>query len=606
MSPRRRIPRGALLAAALLAPVWAASAQEVLAIPDAETFDPPTIERLHDVEGLAATQGWASVAAPLHGSAIRAFRQNRFIAADAWFHAYEWAAEFSEPENLYVKAWVDAVVAAGVNYAGVAGVYKPTARPLGAAVTPATQAWLLEHEAFAQEFFSDLNQVDYLPRVLAILDGLRQADPATFERFQSLALAIALVYDVPPPPYWPHSQVSEASLPRKLPTPAEPFERLTRDEALGRTYFRLESLRADELKFVVDAAAPAPELRWAQENVAVGLDHLEDAYDMVAYRTDRFTAPIQATWKEGPYTLQAIRTLGGICVDQAYFASEVGKARGVPTLFFAGSGQDGHHAWFGFLDAERHWRLDAGRYAEQRFVTGSALDPQTWRPISDHELQFLSERFRALPSFAQSRVQEEFARDFLGWGDAAAAAQAARTAVNYERRNFEAWDTLAAADARMGAAPAVQEAVLREAALAFTPKYPDLVRYFGNRVCASLRSRGETSLADYEERGIAERLKGDRADLAILQAQAILARSISVQSLPAQIGTYNAILSQFGPGSGTMFFDVIVTGFAEHLAQARMKAQAREAVERARQVLGVQPGTQAAMDVDKLMEQLAD
>ena len=52
-------------------------------------------------------------------------------------------------------------------------------------------------------------------------------------------------------------------------------------------------------------------------------------------------------------------------------------------------------------------------------MTGDARDPQTWLEISDHELQFLSERFQALPSFMQSRIHEEFAGDFLMAGDVA-------------------------------------------------------------------------------------------------------------------------------------------------------------------------------------------
>jgi hypothetical protein len=278
----------------------------------------------------------------------------------------------------------------------------------------------------------------------------------------------------------------------------------------------------------------------------------------------------------------------------------------VPTLLFAGAGQDGRHAWFGYLDGQGKWRLDAGRYAEQRLVTGAAMDPQTWTQISDHELQFLSERFRALPSFMQSRVHEEFARDFIEVGNAGLAAKAAREAVNYERRNLDAWETLADANSRLGPGPAAQEGVLREAALAFSPRYPDLVIYFENKVVSSLRARGERSLADYEERGIAERLKGDRADLAIMQASSILARSLSTQPLDEQMATYNHILAQFGRGAGTMFFDQIVVSFAEHLAQLRMKPQAREAVERAREALDVQPGTQLSMDVDKLMDKLRD
>lgn len=327
---------------------------------------------------------------------------------------------------------------------------------------------------------------------------------------------------------------------------------------------------------------------------------------MITYRTDRVASqPPKLVWTGKPYTLDTILSEGGICVDQAYFASEAGKARGIPTLLFTGTAHDGYHAWFGFFDGGNSWRLDAGRYAEQRLVTGTAIDPQTWGPISDHELQFLSERFRALPSFMESRVNEEFALDFLTEGSPALAARAARTAVNYERRNLPAWETLIAANAKLGLDPASQEGVLREAALAFS-KYPDLVVWYKNRVCQSLRARGETSLADYEERSIAESLKGDRADLAIQQAASILSRSIASQSVSDQIATYNAILAQFGHGEGTMFFDEIVVAFAEHLALVHMKAQARIAVERAREVLEIQAGTQIATNADKLVAKLQD
>jgi predicted ATPase len=71
--------------------------------------------------------------------------------------------------------------------------------------------------------------------------------------------------------------------------------------------------------------------------------------------------------------------------------------------------------------------------------------------ISDHELQFLSERFRALPSFMQSRVHEEFAEDFLQARQRPGSPpSAARAAVNYERRNLDAWETLIAANAALG------------------------------------------------------------------------------------------------------------------------------------------------------------
>jgi hypothetical protein len=606
MTPPTRSTTRGLVAVALMLPAVCLAQQADLAISEAEARDPPTPARLHAVEDAAASSGWGSVALPLRGAALRAFEQDRFIAADAWFHAFEWAVLFSEPETHFVSRWIQAMQASHLDYPAVAVEYHPTEKPLGSSLSQPMQAWLIENPQFSEEFFSNLNQLDYLPNVFGILEGLHRRNPERFARYSSLCIAIALVYDVPPPPYWPHFQVSQEALPRKLPNPAEPFDWLTTQDSLGRTYQKLTRLRPEELKFVVDFAASVPELQWSLQNVRCPLDRFEEAYEMVKYRMDRSSDSSKFTWTGEPYTLQAILSEGGICVDQAYFATEAGKARGVPTLLFAGSGQDGRHAWFGYLDAEGKWRLDAGRYAEQRLVTGAAMDPQTWTQISDHELQFLSERFRALPSFTESRVHEEFARDFLEVGNAGLAATAAREAVNYERRNLDAWETLAAANAKLGLGPAAQEGVLREAALAFSPKYPDLVIYFENKVVSSLRARGEKSLADYEERGIAERLKGDRADLAIMQASAILSRSLSTQPVDEQIATYNAILAQFGRGAGTMFFDQIVVSFAEHLAQLRMKPQARDAVERAREALDVQPGTQISMDVDKLMDKLRD
>jgi len=593
-----------LFALALLSPAWSGAQENPgFSIPESETNDPPTRARILAVEAAGEESGWLSVALPLRSAAVRAYGKDRLVAADAWFHVFQWTAIFSEPENQFVANWVDAMRAAHLNYAGVSGNYTPSSTPIGVNLSPAMKDWVLSNEPFSEEFFSLIKPQDNLPRVFAILEGLHRRDASRFARYSSLALAIAVVYDVPPPPWWPHYQVTEEALSRKLPNPAAPFDFLTHEDMLGRTYHRLTRLRAEELKFVVDAAAPIPELAWSQKAVPYPLDSFEGAYSMVKYRTDRVATQELMTWSGEPYTLDTILADGGICVDQAYFASESGKARGIPTLLFTGAGHDGHHAWFGFLDGEGKWRLDAGRYAEQRLVTGTALDPQTWMEISDHELQFLSERFRALPSFTQSRVHQEFALDFLRAGNPALAARAARTAVNYERRNLPAWEILIAANAKLGLDPAGQETVLREAALAFT-RYPDLLVMFKNRVCQSLRARGETSLANYEERSIAESLKGDRADLAIQQAQQMLSRSIASQSIPDQIATYNAILAQFGHGAGTIFFDEIVVAFAEHLALEHMLPQARAAVDRAREVLEVQPGSSFDMEVNKLAARL--
>src|SRR5258708_9845965 len=85
------------------------------------------------------------------------------------------------------------------------------------------QMALLGNAAFSQEFFSLQSPVDSPPEVLAILQKIHQTEPALFADYQSLALAIAAVYDVPPPPNWPHGHVNATALPRNLQPPAQAF-----------------------------------------------------------------------------------------------------------------------------------------------------------------------------------------------------------------------------------------------------------------------------------------------------------------------------------------------------------------------------------------------
>ncbi len=578
------------------------AAAQPAAIPEAEAMAPPTPVRLAAIHAAARRDGWAPQVAGLRRTALLAYQRDKLAAAETWFHVYRWAALFAEPESDFVPRWVQAVNAAKVGHPGLNAL--TTARPqaLGDSLSPELQVWLTGNAAVSAEFFALLSPVDFLPKVFQILDELHRADPARFKSHARLALAIAVVFDVPPPPDWPHGQVSAAALPRKLPAPIEAFAWWLRQEQLGRTFHKISRLGADELKYVVDAAAPFAELEWAEKMADYPLGQLARAYTMVRYRASR-VANDTAIWPGGTYRLPDILREGGICCDQAYFATQVGKARGVPTLFFHGAGNDGRHAWFGFLDGNRKWQLDAGRYAEQRFVTGYARDPQTWREFSDHELQFLAERFHDLPSFRQSRVHADFAADLLAAGDAAGAGAAARKAVNFERRNQAAWDTLVAAAQKAGRDARTIEALWREAALAFQ-RYPDLEALCINRTAESLRARGETSLADAEVGRIVSKNKGARSDLSVQQARETVLRSFAGQTLPEQIHTYNSVLETQGRGAGIAFFDGVVVVFAEHLVQLQQPAEAVRAVERARRTLKVEPNSQLEHESAQLLAKL--
>jgi hypothetical protein len=572
-------------------------------VPPPELAYPPTPGRVARVIAAAERDGWAPQIAPLRTAAREAYAKSNLWTADAWFHLYAWASLLGERESEFVPRWINAINVAQVGHAGMPRTYPTRPLPLSTQVSPEFQRWALGDAAFANEFFSVISPVDYLPEVFKILDTLYRANPAQFKTYTNLALAIAVVYDLPPPPDWPHAQVRPDVLPRQFPPAADAFRWWIRQDEQGRTFHSLRRLRADELKFVVDAAAPFKELEWSQVAVHAALADLPAVYAGVKYQGER-VAKNQPVWPGPKYRLTDILTMGGICADQAYFATEVGKARGVPTLLFTGAGADARHAWFGYLDGDQEWQLNAGRYAEQRYVTGFARDPQTWRQISDHELLFLQQHFRARASYRQSRAHEEFATDFLATGDSAAAGRAAREAVKFEPRNQDAWETLIEATHRQGADTKAVEVIMREAALAFQ-HYPDLEAFYAARVADSLRSRGQTSEAQAEIRRIVQKNQGDRVDIAVQQAHDMIMRAIETQPLNEQLRTYNSVVDNYAAGAGIAFFDQIVVVFVEHLAQLQHRPEALRALERARDKLGIQPNTQLASEFAKLQRSIA-
>jgi hypothetical protein len=561
---------------------------------------PPSAARLSEIEHVAATSGWGGLVPGLHKLALHAYEQDS-QAAEAWFILSRWAELFATPDDQFLSRWVKAIKDAKVGHANMPGRYAARKRPLGDRLSPVLQAWLLDNTDFSAEFFAVVSPCDLLTNSFDILNGLQARYPQEFPTYANLALAIAIVYDVPPPPNWPHGQVSASLLPRTLPDPAAAFEFWVHADETGQTLQPLSRLPASELKFVVDAVAPASELEWAQRHISTPLTALNQVYDMVRYRVDRVQQELYA-WPEALYDLPTILSKGGICVDQAYFACEVGKAKGVPTLFFSGAGKDAWHAWFGYLDQNRHWQLDAGRYANQQFVTGLAIDPQTWGPISDHELKFLSEGFRLRPSWRQACVNADFAAAYLTAGQFSAAARAARAAVNYEPRHLEAWETLLIAQKGSGASQMEIEATLREAKLAFK-NYPDIEAAFVHLIADSMRKRGETSAADMEETQFGHKVGPERADLNIDHAADLITHSMATDGVEQQMRTYYSVLGTYGNGAGMEFFSRVVMPFVESIKTDR-PLDAYNAARAAQKALRIDPNSQLDMEMQDLLARL--
>lgn len=587
------------LGALLLAPL---AAQDDGGYTAEELGRAPTPARVTALVDRAAAQGWGNVMPALRAGAQQAYEANSGYAAQ-WYYLYRWARLLGTPYQRAIQEWIKNVEMARAGHANMAGRYEYRPGSLASGLSRELLLSLLGNAVVSEEFFQLLSPLDNPAEVLSILQKLREKDPALFAAYPSLALAVAVVHDVPPTPQWPHGQVSADRLRRTPPLPEDLFVYFARLDRSNATAHRIGRLPASELKFLVDLVAPFNELDWARKHVAPGLADLGRAYDLVAYRKERLSSN-QYLWPGSTYTLQGILQQGGICVDQAYFASTVGKAKGIPTILFRGAGLDGRHAWFGYLDGTQRWQLDCGRYAEQKFVTGLAFDPQTWTDINDHELRFITERFRALPTYKLSVLHTEFAVDYLRQRQLPQALKAAREAVNRDRRNLEGWEVLLAAQ-RTKAPDDLKalEAVLREAVLAFQ-KYPDLEIRFSRQLVDVLRQRGEASQADFEEQRLGKKHQAARQDLSLGQAATVLQRSLKSDDLATQIKNFNRLVDTQGRGAGIDFFDTLVVPFVSHLAAEGQVPAALQAVDRVRRTLRVEPGSQLEGELTQMSTRL--
>lgn len=213
----------------------------------------------------------------------------------------------------------------------------------------------------------------------ALLDRFRRERGDRLEAWAPLVAAICVVHDRPL-----SRRVNE-----QVTLAPDPVALLDYFIAhAGSMIFPLRSMPAEALLHVVDVTSSIDELRWAlrqhRADPDIGRRFFDVGYDRRHFRTGEE----KRVAAEG-YTLENIRLYGGICADQAFFASSVGKAIGVPTAYCVGRAANVGHAWVGFLDARERpvaWNFDAGRYESYQGVRGTVIDPQTRRAVSDAHL----------------------------------------------------------------------------------------------------------------------------------------------------------------------------------------------------------------------------
>jgi hypothetical protein len=244
---------------------------------------------------------------------------------------------------------------------------------------------------------------DYLPGVFQVLGDLQEHAGAKLETYPALAVALAVVYDIATPQYWPHPQVDHAKVPLHWGNWNDLFDYFVGEDENQKLLVDPKTLRADILKYMVDVPIEISELIWARDHVRKSRSSFNEVFGMVKYDMKRYDTK-DLIWLGDAYTLENILKTNGICVDQAYFAFLSGKARGLPTIYFSGQGRDGGHAWFGYLKGEDKWDMEAGRYEGQQYVTGVARDPQNWQIITDHQLAFITNHITNTEDYQRSNA----------------------------------------------------------------------------------------------------------------------------------------------------------------------------------------------------------
>jgi len=425
-------------------------------------------------------------------------------------------------------------------------------------IKPETLAALLSNQTLINDLGETATLDDYQPGVWRVLADLQEHRPEGMADYPALAVALAVVYDRAFPPDWPHAQVARSQVPFVWENWNTLFDYFIDAQRDGVLLADPATLTPGQLRFLVDIPLDRSELDWVRQNVQASRSSFEQIFSTIQYDYPRLT-DWQMSWGLKDYRLQRIHDAGGICVDQAYYSAMAGKALGLPTLFFTGQGSFGGHAWFGFLKDENTWFLDAGRYANQNYVTGTARDPQTWAEINDHQLAFLSDT-------GDSQVVYNYCRDMLALAllpgireDAAQRQRLLAAALDADPKLPEIWEAVAATLREMG-----QTDLLEKHYQAMADQFADQPDLHVEALRSLAELDEEEGRTDDAE-ALRQQILASRSDLAIAAARGMVEHDVKAGKIDAAQARFEAFLAAFfarpkseKTSAGDLFVDLVV------------------------------------------------
>lgn len=274
-----------------------------------------------------------------------------------------------------------------------------------------TAVWILSDPERFRQFGETIDlEADRPSRVWEIITELAGSVPQFRDKYSHLILAMALVWDAPN--LTVHRQMGpyQENKQEKLVHRLQYFIKIYESRQAKANY---KDLNLQELMCVVDTPISLREMQWALKKVGGNRKNWGKNYQRIDYDHDRLDEEI-FTWpdSQGPYTLENIEKLGGICVDQAYYCTLSARANGIPALYFSGEGRRGGHAWSGIYTKTDEWDLNIGRYSQDNYATGTARDPQTGAELMDYQVSFAYDRRFRRGAYETARHKVTLA-DFL-------------------------------------------------------------------------------------------------------------------------------------------------------------------------------------------------
>lgn len=599
--------------------------------PSAMSFDVLRLPTLQDTQRMQV-MGWGAAAEELESALAEQWKPSHFAQAGSagnpafrqWLLLARWARLLGTSESDAFRSWMALrvkkppneeqwmVVGPGLSRPAGTGV-SPDELPLegskmseiatsllprdfvmengelGNRLSPALALELANDAGFLEEFFRELSPEDYAPVVMMRLQELRTQFPSAWPSYRSLMLAMVLVYDQQIPDHWPHHQVAASAVPKSSAGVGELFGYFYRINENRRSEHDLRRLGVRELIFLVDAPVQISELEWAGKNVRSSKTQFDKVFEKVAYDHDRARNE-QYVWPDAvDYRLATILDRGGICTDQAYFAYISGKAKGIPTLYFAGQGKDGGHAWFGYLRSGGRWEFDAGRYVNQNYTVGMALDPQTWLPITDHELLYLAQSSTHTPAEISARADVAMAQIFLRRGDMELADAASKSAWQNFPDYLPAWEARERVLIKSGRTD-VLLALYEQAANNFR-RHQDLRVRYQTKWAELARAGGEEVFAREMEERVVRQNRRSRQDLSAAAGGDALQRLLTEQDYNAAKREYANLLRRLGATGGGNFFFGVVQPYVLQLKAAGRTKDAEQALREARRSMPVEEGS---------------